>query len=398
MEVNIDALFSGLVLVVVVSMLLSFLYPVAYGSLSVTKEQQLENIARIAMDKILLTPGYPADWGSNIAVNVSCMTSFGLAKGGSGAPYELDLDKVMRLANNSEFILPEVLHLDPLQVAHLLGLRTTQRYGFMITITPALNMSATELAHFALAPGNVVPSILDVRVFNTAKEPAPASKVTVLAILSVVYSGGTGDISQVNATTSSALTDWQGKCIIEITGWLSTLKAQLSGKELKKSHVSVMIFAEYQGIRSTIPFDFGETLYGSALGDLLFVHFPEDQLPNSAVFVINATELVIPPYYILTGHLINETNGQSGMIVNKGSKRYRVYRVSVPPSDEVVVGYIITKTRGTYLSVAFLRPPGFVQYGTGVPSAMKTSVLQRIVKIGDTHFVFQLTVWREAET
>jgi hypothetical protein len=243
-----------------------------------------------------------------------------------------------------------------------------------------------------------VPSVFDVRVFNTAKEPAPASKVTVLAILSVVCSCETGDISQVNATTSSALTDWQGRCVIDITDWLSTLKAQLSGKELKKSHISIMVFAEYQGIRSAIPFEFGAELHGSVLGDLLFVSFPEDQLPNSAVFVINATELVVPPYYVLTGYLINETNGQSGMIVNKGSKRYRVYRVSTPPSDEVVVGYIIAKTRGSYLSVAFLRPPGFIQYGTGVPSAMKTAVLQRIVKIGNTHFIFQLTVWREAET
>jgi len=397
-ELSLDALFSGLVLVVVVATLLSFLYPAAYGPLSLTREHQLEDIAKAALDKILLTPGYPTNWGSDIFFSPSSMTSFGLAREGSGFPFDLDLDKVMRLANSSEFPFPDTLAIDPLRVATLLGLRSEERYGFMITITPALNISAEQLSTFALDRGKEVPSNFDVQVLNYARRPAAAAKVTVLSVLSVVSAGKGGDLSWVNSTTSTAFTDWRGRCLVNNTQWLTQIKSGLRPGDLKKAHVSIMIFAEYHGITSATVFDFGEMVYGSALASYLFIQFEEEGQPSGAVHVLNMTEMIVPPYYVLTGYLINETNGQSGLVVNAGGKSYRVYRVSSPPTDEVAVAYIIAKTTGDYFSIAFMRPPGYICYRTGAPSAMKTAVLDRVVKIGALHFVFELKVWREAET
>jgi len=399
-EVSLDTLFSALVLIVVISSLFAFIYPAAYGPLTVTSEHELETVAKAVLDKILLTPGYPGGWGADILLNLSTMTSFGLAKEGAHSPFELDLDKVMRLANSSEFPFPATLSLSPTTVARLLGLESEERYGFMITITPALNITASLLSTFTLAPGYSVGSIFDIQVLNYARRPAANAEVTVLSILTVVTSGQDADISMINSSSSSAIADWSGRCTIDITNWLTVIKDELTGKELKKSTISIVVFAENAGIRAARVFDFdlGSRLSGSCLGNYIFICLEEDQPPYGAAHVINATEALVLPHYVLTGYLINETNGQSGLVVNAGAKKYRVYRTSMTLTDEVSVAFIVAKSLGKYFSIPSPRPPDRIQFGTGQPSAMKTSVQTRIVKIGALHYLFELAVWREGES
>jgi len=397
LEVNIDAILSGLVLILMITSTLSFVFTAAYGPLEAVQEHELENVANTILDRILLTPGSPSDWGSNIAVTQGAMTSFGLAKEGSTTLMDLDPSKVMRLADPALFPIPRSLHIDPIRAATLLGLRSDIRYGFLVTITPALNISATQVSNVSLYKGgDMIPSVLSVGVLSYDLIPAANAEVRALIVLSVLYPEKDQDLSEVYATTISATTDWQGRCVVNATGWLAGLHDDLSKKELKKSYISVMVYAEYHGITSAVVFDFGSTIRGGSIGDYLFVNASQVYVPGQKykkkgqyTLMFNASQLIVLPDHVIPGYLINVTG--------RGWDGYKAYRVSTPLIDQVVAAYLIGSIKKDYYSIAFPRPLTPITFGTGAPSAMKTAVLRRVVRIGGLHFLFELKVWREVE-
>ncbi|MBO3842340.1 MAG: hypothetical protein FGF48_07995, partial [Candidatus Brockarchaeota archaeon] len=145
----------------------------------------------------------------------------------------------------------------------------------------------------------------------------------------------------------------------------------------------------------------GETdvLQGSTVGDYLIVRFPEGgaYIPG-ARHLKNQTALANPPYYIYLSRLLNETNGESGMVVNRGAKDYRVYRVSNTIDEDVAFIMMPVKYLGRYYVVNFRRPTSTTICQIGSASGnIKTSVLRRMVKIGSFHYVFEVRVWRWGE-
>ncbi|MCD6209064.1 MAG: hypothetical protein J7J67_02620, partial [Thermoproteales archaeon] len=119
MHVILEYLAIGVLIILFITISLNMIEDIT-GRLVTVKEEQVYNVAERLMDKILLTPGFPADWGTNIMVSSDDLRDFGLALNRTRAPYIIDPDKVMRLANLS--ILPNPLLLNYSRIADLLGI------------------------------------------------------------------------------------------------------------------------------------------------------------------------------------------------------------------------------------------------------------------------------------
>jgi hypothetical protein len=401
MDITIDNLFAFGILFVLIFAFVGFVVPSTYLPFTTTKEHQLEDTAQAIMDKLLLTTGYPANWGNNITVPGSALTAFGLRKEG-GEPYELDVNKILRISNSSTYSVPSTLYIDPATAAQLLGLNGSVKYSFSIQISPALNITAQTLSYYTLK-GNKnssqVPSVIKLAVKNSESRVASNANVSVVFLLmNVRTQGNKEDVAYMNYTCLTKVTDWSGQCTMNFTSFLKAVEAELkqTKSDLAKTTVALTVFAEYYGIRSTSSFPMDEVLTASVVDNYLIVDYPID-LPNGARHMLNMCALGVPPLYIYLDYLHNETNGESGMVINKGAKKYRVYALGQDIDEDVSFIYLAVKYQGSYYAVVVMRPPPFVVYQSGVPGGIKTSVLSRIVRIGPWHYVFTVAVWREAE-
>jgi hypothetical protein len=404
MDITIDNLFAFGILLVVVFAFVGFVIPSTYLPFTTTKEHQLEDIAQGIMDKLLLTTGYPADWGNDITVPGSALTAFGLRKEG-GEPYELDVNKILRICNSSTFTVPSTLYVDPADTARLLGLDGSVKYSFSIQISPALNITVESVSYYILK-GNSgknnsqVPSVIKLAVKNSEGRPASNANVSVIYLLmNVRTKAGEDDIAYMNYSCFTKVTDWSGQCTMNFTSFLEAVEADLkqAKSDLAKTSVALTVFAEYYGIKSTSSFPMDEVLTASIVGNYLIVDFPVDTLPNGARHMLNMCALGVPPLYIYLDYLHNETNGQAGMVINAGAKKHRVYALGQDIDEDVSFIYLAVKYRGSYYTAVIMRPPPSVVYQAGVPGGIKTSVLRRIVRIGPWHYVFTVAVWRGAE-
>jgi hypothetical protein len=407
MDITIDNLFAFLIMFALVVAFVSFVIPSTYLPFTTTEEHQLEDIAGGVMDKLLLTTGYPANWGNDITVPGSALTAFGLRKEG-GEPYELDVNKILRICNSSTFAVPSALYVDPADTAQLLGLNGSVKYSFSIQISPALDITVESVSYYILK-GNSgknnyqVPSVIKLAVKNSEGRPASNADVSVIYLLmNVRTKAGQEDIAYMNYTCFTKVTDWSGQCTMNFTSFLEAVEAELkqAKSDLAKTSVALTVFAEYYGIRSTSSFPMDEVLTvltGSIVDNYLIIDFPVDTLPNGARHMLNMCALGVPPLYIYLDYLHNETNGQAGMVINAGAKKHRVYALGQDIDEDVSFIYLPVKYQGNYYTVVIMRPPPLVAYQSGVPGGMKTSVLRKLVRIGPWHYVFTIAVWRGAE-
>jgi len=126
---TIDTLLSCFVMVTLVLTSMVGVYTVVHPFLQEQQSLYKMQVNQKLAEYILLGPGYPVNWGSDLA---TFLTDFGLAEYGSVAPYELDIDKVTRL--NSE----NAYNVSFLDVFSALG---TQDKPFRITIKPVFDVS-----------------------------------------------------------------------------------------------------------------------------------------------------------------------------------------------------------------------------------------------------------------
>lgn len=107
---------------------------------NVSEKEQLKDTAQKILTQILLDTGDPPDWGSNITIDETDLTRFGLARYGESTreAYTLDLDKVLRLNRTEQMYLisaPRVLNL----------LNLGQDYGLALEISPPLIVDVTAI-------------------------------------------------------------------------------------------------------------------------------------------------------------------------------------------------------------------------------------------------------------
>lgn len=397
MQVTLDNMFAFLVLLLILVTFMGYIIPTAYLSFATVKEHQLEEVAQAIVDKVLLSPGIPENWGDILVVEDSSqLYAFGLQKAG-GEPYELDMDKVLRIVNVGVWQLPETVQIDAWTIARLLGIEN--KYGLSIRMTPALNLTATPLAYYDLKGGVKVPSVINVTVKTSEGRPAISANVTGIYVLVIIQKEGGEDVCYVDYLDRTSVTNVDGCATLNFADFLKDAETKVGN--LQKSFSAVIIYADYYGIRAVNSSLLGETdiLQGSTVDDYLIVRFSEGgaSIPG-ARHLRNQTALVNPPYYVYLSRLLNETKGESGMVVNRGAKDYRVYRVSNTIDEDVAFIMMPVKYLGKYYVVNFLRPPSTTICQIGMAGGnIKTSVLRRMVRIGSFHYVFEVRVWRWGE-
>jgi len=396
MHITLDNIFAFLILLLILITFMGYIIPSTYLSFTIVKEHQLEEVAQAVLDKVLLSPGIPGNWGDVLVVKSGDeLLSFGIQKAG-GEPYELDIDKVLRIINVGEGQLPPSIRIDAWTIARLLGLEN--KYGFSIIITPALNISMETLGHYSFKGSVQVPSVVEITVKTPEGRPAIGANATGIYAFIIIDKEHDEDISYVDHVYKTAVVNLDGKARLDFTDFLKAAETEVSN--LQKSFSALIVYADYYGVRSVNSSMLGDSdiLEEETVGDYLIVSLEGSFETPAARHLKNQTALANPPYYIYLSTFRNETDGESGMVINSGSKNHRVYRVTSTVDTNVAFMMMPVKYRGRYYVITFSRPPSTVICQTGRASGnIKTSVLRRIVRIGSFHYVFELRVWRWGE-
>lgn len=134
---SIDTFFACILIVIVVVMSMvattRIVMPYFDGIQDLNEEEYLRKI----VENTLVSSGSPADWGQNQTVTPQV---FGLAKDNS-LSYELDLDKVCRLSNQSVYALDYLEMFEALRLENV-GLRFS--FSQILNVSVAMNSNVTE--------------------------------------------------------------------------------------------------------------------------------------------------------------------------------------------------------------------------------------------------------------
>ncbi|RLE84521.1 MAG: hypothetical protein DRJ67_10410, partial [Thermoprotei archaeon] len=320
----------GLVAVVLVLSTLSSMHTLVQG-VKLMESEQLYTVAERVLNKVLLTPGRPINWGTDLTITEDNMTDFGLALAGSHEPYVLDPDKLMRLVNYSWFGNPAFL--DPRHVASLLKL---EGYGFMLEFAPLFTLRATPLA---VDPDTGVAVQLDVTAINYEGEPL--ANVNVTGLLLVLYSeGGCGSSTSVDVNHAllrdNEVTGIDGSCTLDFTSEFGALKPSLLGDANKVTY-ALLLYGEWHGYRTTSHYapDQG-ALNVYLIGPYVIAEYAADAPPHGAVILESEALEAIPDYskLVKVRRVVVECVGDEPSdwtpacrVVNKGAKFYQLYRL-----------------------------------------------------------------------
>jgi len=185
-----------------------FIVPsLSYVNLLYLDQQQLQNVALSAMKTILFDEGYPLNWGSMHGPNLfneNDVKRFGLADPKDPSLYVLDLDKVLRLANNP------MGNISYSKVKELLGL---SGYDFSIIMRPLFHVD-----HYVAPPEysgdqKRVTITFNVNVSRYDGQPVPNAIVSTYMVYVV-----DSNPPITNAAQSRNTTDSLGRCRGSIVG------------------------------------------------------------------------------------------------------------------------------------------------------------------------------------
>jgi len=425
MHITLDNVFAFLILVLILVTIMGYIIPSAYVSFTVVKEHQLEEVAQSVMDKMLLSPGVPENWGDiRIVESEAGLKAFGLQKA-NGSLYELDVDKILRIASvnaSTTVTLPSTVRVSPDTIARLLGLGN--EYGFSIRIMPALNISFEVLSSYCIkSTGHgcdfSVPGRIRVTVKTPEGRPVLGANVTGLYILTTIEDnpGNPGNPEDAVANFTfffeRSVTDWRGEAELEFENPLEGVKNE--NRMLRRTCTSLIVYADYYGIRAVNSqifenySNFEDFLNSTIINNYLILEFDSaPDIPNGARKLkhggVRAPEvgLANPPYYVYLSGISDITETPSGWIINHGNFRIRVYNLSSVVDDDVVLVMlpVSVPTQGgrRWVLVNFFREPSNVICQKGAASGnIKTSVLKRMVRVGSFHYIVEVRVWRWGE-
>ena len=420
------------VLIVAVIVAASQMVEAPSRTLETVRGEQLLTVAERLMDKILLTPGYPPDWGSDVNVNRvckpseaptgQCLSDFGLAMQG-GAPYIVDPDKVMRLANLSALANPIPLSAENLTC--LLGLGECDRegnvvkvdYGFRLVMKPMITAQVEVLDWL-----NGVASKLRVRVVNWLGEGVPNANVAGAYVVALIAEGlgsepGTAEIIDVWDFTKSCITDALGWCEFDFASDVSSI--MYGSGEQPASFIALRI--EWEGFVTVSVHPLSQVeapLTGYIFGDYVFVEKDVDatvqpllkgQISGAAIMKDEVIQVVARgrgPHIDPTE--VKWCRGQpddpawchevAGRVLPSRRGAYLIGKVvylEKLPSHVV----LFAKWRGSWNTIVISRIPVVDILSYGLPEAKPANsvTLTRVTQIYGYPYVVQLTVWRAAE-
>jgi len=386
------------------------------ATLDTVRQEQLYTVAERVLDKIVLTPGYPPDWGINIEVNASNLQDFGLALAGSREPYRVDPDKVMRLANLST--LPNPLLLNTSRMAQLLGL---EGYGFRLRILPMLRITIQPLGYYVY--GNYeFASTFKIRVENAQELGVPNAEVTGMYALVRAQPGvGQADVEAKNVISASALTDALGECVLDFTQSLQQYFSDPNNKPDKWFFAFLILRAEWKGFVSVAGYATNargdEPVEGYIIGNYVFLDRSIDvSVPvlrgnkqSGAALVKDELLQAVPEYQELlnfttvvwcrdsSGNFRNDDPlcNNAGKVLPAAKEWYLMgYIKHVEPLASHV--FIFAQFRGKSVAVVINRIPSIdISSGKAVPA--NAVRLTRMCTVYNYPFLVELMVWREVE-
>ncbi len=367
------------------------------GRLETVKEEQLYNVAERVMDKILLTPGDPPDWGTNFS---NQLTDFGLALNGTRTPYVIDPDKVMRLANLTT--LPNPLLVNSSEIADLLGIKN--EYGFRLEIVPLLYVNVTPLEFYPVSgPATHVPSKIRVKVHNWYNFGVPGANVTAMLVLAKVTSlpGGSEKISY-TVLVKSNITGALGTCMFDFNREInSTLSSGSTGLlyHFYILHVDWNGFVAIKGY-STPPQE-GAPLTGYIIGDYVILN-RSVITGNLSGAIITRDEVVeaLPEYRsLLTVTNITWYPGAPPFNFTSSFSwtDYRVGKIHYVERLSSHV-FVLGEWNGSLVVVVISRIPNIdISYGKKGATPPNSVTLTRIAQIYNYPYLVRLTLWRKVE-
>ena len=390
MNESIEYLVAAILVVLLVSLTVSTLIPMALQRTSYLSESHLQTEAEKIANQLLLSPGDPADWGVT-ANSSSDIKAIGLALDG-GEPYELDINKLIRLCESSINEITEKEQIDLENVSKLLGIYG--KYGLSIRLTPVLNVSVQQISN----------DIYEVTV--TTHEDLPVANANITAIRVTTYVNHTRGKTIVTyiEDDAEATTDYNGKATLTFS--------QLQEEEIGSL---IIIYVDFYGIRSVFSYidEEQEELYGVIIGNALYVgHLNETELEDTnssktkkgkpknpgggAIFPYPAALLVTP-----TG--LEKTmlfEGKLLPITPPGSARpYYKFELNELENEAVMIVFTI-KNRGRYRVVVARRSYNELNLDLSpLASSLvaRGAHIRRIVKVSGFLYYFDLTLWRIVE-
>jgi len=371
------------------------------------REEQLYTVAERLMDKILLTPGSPPDWGYNFTLYNGTLTDFGLAACGTRSPYKLDPDKVMRLANLTQ--LPNPVYVNGSYLAELLGL--SENYGFVLEMTPLLEHKVTVLDYYE-TPGNKgdLPSVFRIELENYYGLRVPSANVTGIYTLIKVERGvgseDTADIEEIFTETN--ITSIRGECILDFQDELEDFFSNTPPGQIRRYLAILLIHTNWYGfvaVDAFTPAPEEAPATGYVIGNYIILEKDVELLPRSAILVKDEVIQAVPEYQsLLTVVAVElECNGTSPpettpacYVINSGSFQYKVYRVEYVEKLSSHI-FVIAQWRGEYISIVINRIPRInIRYGVYF-EPVNSVILVREAHLFNYPYVVKLTLWRKVE-
>jgi len=389
------------------------------GTLTTVREEQLYTVAQRVMDKILLTPGYPPDWGTNVTVSADDMQDFGLALYGTREPYVVDPDKVMRLANLST--LPNPLLLNASRLAELLGL--SQDYGFRLVMKPMIGHSVSVLSWYTPKGGSQsFPTKFAVSVYNWYGMGLPNANVTGIYAIFKVDPGAGGsqpDLEEKRIFTLSSTTDALGFTVLDFSGQVVPYLSQQPTNKwwfwFLLLHTNWHGFVAVYGYSATP--SGGAPVQGYIIGDAIIIsrdvnvsdiRYRGTPRRSGAVLFKDEVVQLVPQYE----ELLNVTSIEwcrnqpndplwcqqvAGRVLPSSQGRYLVGKVNYVEKLSSHV-FVFAQWRGDPIAIVINRIPEIdVTFGPRQASPANSVTLTRFATIYNYPYVIQLTLWRSVE-
>ncbi|MEE9283299.1 MAG: hypothetical protein V3U49_04420 [Nitrososphaerales archaeon] len=358
-----EYVFSGLVIVLMVTASLSTIFPITLAHLSQTKSLQLQGNARNILDKLLLTPGDPYDWGTDLSINSTQsdgLRDFGLAGSLSFKTlYRLDPSKVERLINTSTIDNP--FYIPPERAAEIMGIE--KEFGFSLSLEPVLQIS-----------DHILNKTIVMRI--TTPETIPVANVNVTAVLIRLNS-----LNEEEFEIATSSTDWNGTAVLDFS----------SADNFES--VAYIILTDYYDIRT-------RTVGGSnvteavLIGNNIVVKYPDGTNLEEAIGNSRS-----PLYAVGNRTYLGEFESSSASIsayqLEDGGKTFVIYPLSNADPD-ISLATFITDIGGETKLVAAFRPFP-TTYETGPIAGSTRYTLTRLVEVAGVSMRVNFHIWRLSE-
>lgn len=387
------------VLLVVVILAAGQMIEAPSRTLETVRAEQLFTVAERLMDKVLLTPGYPENWGADLLLDEE-VTDFGLALAGATAPYIIDPDKVMRLANLT--LLPNPVPISAERIAELLGIKG--EYGFRLEMKPMITASVTTLDSF----GNIA-SVFRIRVVNWYGVGLPNARVTGIYVVARIKGGAKqSTVEELHKMVKTCITNALGICDLDYTDsiWELGRGSQHFLSPFLILHINWEGFVSITGYSPALA---DEPVKGYIIGNYIFLERFEDV--TGAIIVKDEAVQVVPQYALL----LDETevvwcraqpndpewcHWVAGRVLPSRRKHGVNYLVGRIIYLERLSSHVIVfgQWKGKAIAVVVSRMPEIdISYGPANVRPANMVTLTRVAQIYNYPYIIRLTLWRWVE-